>query len=56
VYGFLEYLAMAAPQTGADFLTTLVESGQYYIVITARPRGEIPSALWQSSYVLFAQE
>ncbi len=60
VYGFLEYLALAAPCPNADkdteFLSTLAASGQYNIIITACPRGQVPTALWQSSYVLFAQE
>jgi uncharacterized protein (DUF58 family) len=56
VYGFLEYLATVAPNSDKDFLKTLGESEQYYIVITARRRGEIPNPLWQSSYVFFAQE
>jgi uncharacterized protein (DUF58 family) len=56
VYGFLEYLAIVEPRSGTEFLTTLSESEQYNIIITARPRGQIPTALWQSSYVLFAQE
>jgi uncharacterized protein (DUF58 family) len=56
VYSFLGYLAVAAPCSSTEFLATLVESGQYNIIITARPRGQIPTALWQSSYVLFAQE
>ena len=56
VYGFLEYLATVEPTAGADFLNTLDEKGQYYIIVTARRRGEIPTALWLSSYVLFAQE
>jgi uncharacterized protein (DUF58 family) len=59
VYGFLEYLALAAPCPRVDnteFLATLAASGQYNIIITACPHGQIPTALWQSSYVLFAQE
>jgi hypothetical protein len=56
VYGFLEYLATVEPSAGSAFLNTLEEEGQYYIIVTARPRGEIPTALWLSSYVLFAQE
>jgi uncharacterized protein (DUF58 family) len=56
VYSFLEYLATAAPRSGTEFLDTFGESEQYNIIITARPRGQIPSALWQASYVLFAQE
>jgi uncharacterized protein (DUF58 family) len=59
VYGFLEYLALAAPApktSDLNFLSTLHSSGQYNIIITACPRGQIPTALWQSSYVLFAQD
>jgi uncharacterized protein (DUF58 family) len=56
VYGFLEYLATAAPQSGDGILNMLTDLGQYNIIITARPRGQIPTALWQSSYVLFARE
>jgi uncharacterized protein (DUF58 family) len=56
VYGFLEYLSTVRPLAGIEFLHTLGEAEQYYIIITARPRGEIPTPLWQSSYVFFAQE
>ncbi len=56
VYGFLEYLALASPGASTDFLATVAAPGQYNIIITAGPRGKIPTAIWQSSYVLFAQE
>jgi uncharacterized protein (DUF58 family) len=57
VYGFLEYLALAAPSTRSDeFLASLAADGQYNIIITACSRGQIPTPLWQSSWVLFAQE
>jgi uncharacterized protein (DUF58 family) len=56
VYGFLEYLATIEPRQDGDFLATLGEPGSYRIIITARRRGEIPTALWQSAYVLFAAE
>jgi uncharacterized protein (DUF58 family) len=56
IYSFLEYLATVSPRSSIDFLTTLPESGQYNIIVTARPRGQIPTVLWQSSYVLFAHE
>jgi hypothetical protein len=45
---------MPLPSTG--FLSTLAEGGQYNIIITACARGQVPTALWQSSWVLFAQE
>jgi uncharacterized protein (DUF58 family) len=56
VYAFLEYLALAAPRAEEEFLSTLADTGQYNIIITACPRGRIPTRLWQSSWVLFAQE
>ena len=56
IYRFLEYLALVEPGASTDFLATLGESGQYNIIITACPRGGIPTELWQTSYVLFAQE
>jgi uncharacterized protein (DUF58 family) len=56
VYGFLEYLALVEPGGGDGFLSSFAQPGQYNIIITASPRGKIPTALWQSSYVLFAQE
>ncbi|HVJ04040.1 MAG TPA: DUF58 domain-containing protein [Candidatus Saccharimonadales bacterium] len=56
VYSFLEYLATCEPKHSAEFLATLPDSGRYNIVITACPRGQIPTELWESSYVLFAQE
>ena len=56
VYAFLEYLALAMPLASTGFLSTVAEGGQYNIIITACARGQIPTALWQSSWVLFAQE
>jgi uncharacterized protein (DUF58 family) len=56
VYGFLEYLALVQPAMSDDFLAEAPTSGQYNILITARQRGKIPTAIWQSSYVVFAQE
>ena len=56
VYAFLEYLALAAPRPAEEFLSTLAGDGQYNIIITACARGQIPTSLWQSSWVLFAQE
>jgi uncharacterized protein (DUF58 family) len=56
VYAFLEYLALAAPRPATQFLSSLAGDTQYNIIITAGPRGQIPTRLWQSSWVLFAQE
>ncbi len=56
VYSFLEYLAISEPKPDTGFLATLSDTGKYNIIITACPRGQIPTELWESSYVLFAQE
>jgi uncharacterized protein (DUF58 family) len=56
VYAFLEYLALVSPRPHSEFLGTLPADGQYNIIITACPRGQIPTGLWESSWVLFAQE
>lgn len=48
--------------SGADMLDQLTigdqsdSSDQYYIVITARPRGTVPAALWNRSYFIFLDE
>ncbi len=59
VYGFLEYLALAAPREENAFLASLSRpdaGGQYNVIVTACPRGEVPTSLWQSSWVIFAQD
>jgi uncharacterized protein (DUF58 family) len=53
IYGFLAYLALAEPRPGNSFLESLQVTDDYNIIFTARPRGSIPSALWNSSYFLF---
>jgi hypothetical protein len=53
VYGFLSYLALAKARPGHSVLESLEVTDDYNIILTARPRGSIPSALWNSSYFLF---
>jgi uncharacterized protein (DUF58 family) len=53
VYGFLRYLALAQPQSGPSVLEDLQVSDDYNIILTARARGSIPTALWSCSYLLF---
>ena len=50
---FWNYLALVQPSGGASVLDSLPVSGDYNIVITARPPGSIPTALWSSSYVIY---
>lgn len=45
----------AAPDSALDVLS-LAGSGEYNIIVTARSRGSLPNALWNSSYVVFAGE
>lgn len=56
VYAFLEYLALAEPGGNDEFLASFPGGRQYNIIITASPRGGIPTPLWQTSWVLFAHE
>jgi len=56
VYAFLEYLALAQPTTSDAFLGSLAVGRQYNVIITACPRGQVPMRLWQSSWVVFAQD
>ncbi len=66
IYAFLEYLALVQPaarladkgaeKNGEELTGFAPDGGHYHILITARRRGEIPGALWQSSYVFFTRE
>jgi hypothetical protein len=56
VYAFLEYLALAGPRASDAFLARLALDRQYNVIITACPRGQVPMRLWQSSWVMFAQD
>jgi len=58
IYDILHHLALIEPrwQEENKFLESLpVESGTFKVVITARPRGSIPTRLWTSSYFVFMQ-
>ncbi len=62
LHEFLGWLAMIKPGNGgsgdADPLCHmgLTLSDEYNIVVTARQRGSLPMALWNSSYFVFARE
>lgn len=53
IYRFLAHLAIVQPQTAPSALEGLLPSDDYNIVLTTRPRGSIPTALWSCSYLLF---
>jgi uncharacterized protein (DUF58 family) len=56
IYQFLEYLALVAPRQSFSVIETLPPSDQYNIIVTARPRGSIPTALWDHAYFVFIGE
>ncbi len=56
VYGFLSYLATVEPKAGKSIVEELRPSEEYNIIVTARPRGTIPTAVWSCSYFLFVEE
>jgi uncharacterized protein (DUF58 family) len=53
VYEFLRYTALAQPQPGTSVLDSLELTDDYNIVVTARKRGSLPTALWNCSYFVF---
>jgi hypothetical protein len=53
VHDFLRYIALVEPQAGPSVLDSLELTDDYNIVVTARRRGSIPTALWNCSYFVF---
>jgi len=53
VFRFLTYLAMVQPNTQGSVLDKLPPSNDFHVILTARARGTIPTALWARGYVLF---
>lgn len=54
LYQFLGYLATIEPQSSsASIIDRLQPSDDYNIILTTRPRGSIPTALWTCSYFIF---
>ena len=50
---FLKYLALIEPMVRSWDLDSFASGDAYNLVITARPRGSIPTELWTSSYIIF---
>jgi uncharacterized protein (DUF58 family) len=51
---FLRYLALIQPARSEDsVLDALPVSTDYNVILTARTPGTLPSALWESSYVIY---
>jgi len=53
IYRFLSHLAVAQPQPLPSVVERLQPSDDYNIIVTTRPRGGIPTALWACSYFVF---
>jgi hypothetical protein len=56
IYDILHHLALVEPQADSDNLFLESLSGEvdtFKIIVTARSRGSIPTALWTSSYFVF---
>lgn len=53
IYGFLRYLALVEPRKGTSILDSLTVTDDYNVIFTSRPRGSIPTGLWNSSYFIF---
>jgi uncharacterized protein (DUF58 family) len=53
VYRFLAHLAVVQPQSSVSAVDGLQPSEDYNIILTTRPRGTIPTALWACSYFVF---
>jgi uncharacterized protein (DUF58 family) len=53
VYQFLKYLALAEPGAERSVLEEIWPSEDYNIILTARPKGTIPTPLWACSYFIF---
>jgi uncharacterized protein (DUF58 family) len=53
VYRFLSYLALAEPGTAPSIIEEIRPSDDYNLILTARPKGSIPTALWACSYFIF---
>jgi len=60
IFVVLRHLALvqALPVDGKqDFLSAVAtESESFRIIVTSQPRGSIPAGIWNSSYVVFAEE
>ena len=55
LYGFLAHLAVIQPNTAPSVLDELRVSDDYNVILTTRPHGTIPTALWSCSYFIFVE-
>ena len=57
IYDILRHLASAAPAAGeSSLLSDLADLPQTFkIILTAQPRGSIPTSLWSTSFIAFLE-
>ena len=57
IYEILRYLASASPAAGeSSLLSELADVPQTFkIILTAQPRGSIPTSLWSTSFIAFLE-
>ena len=53
IYQFLKHLALVEPSDTHSLLDQVQPSDDYNIIVTARPKGSIPTRLWSCSYFVF---
>jgi uncharacterized protein (DUF58 family) len=56
VFHFLAFLATVEPKADRSIVEQLPRSSDYNIILTTRPKGSIPTALWNCSYFVFLRE
>jgi hypothetical protein len=54
IYDFLSYLALVQPAAASADHFGEEAPDVFHLIVTARPHGSIPTALWANSYVIFA--
>jgi uncharacterized protein (DUF58 family) len=53
IMDFLRYLALVKADGKKSMLPDLKPTSDYNVIITAQPRGSLPTELWASSYIVF---
>ena len=56
IYEFLYYLALVQPGDGGSVIEQMGVTEDYNVILTARPRGSIPTQLWATSYFVFIED
>jgi uncharacterized protein (DUF58 family) len=55
IYDFLRHLALVQPLAGNSILEELPVTGEFNLIVTARSRDSIPTALWACSHLVFME-